>query len=652
MISTRPFLQFTRMALTAAICMSMATARAEVRLPKLVSNGMVLQRDIPTTIWGWADPGESVSVTIKGVTMTSTTNEKGQWNVEWPAQSKGGPYSISIRGENEVVVDDVMFGDVWICSGQSNMEISMGRASPLYPREIAIANHPHIRYFEVPKRHEFNTPQRDLPSGSWEAITIDNILSISAVAYFFAVEIQRQYDVPVGLINTSRGGTPIQAWLSEESIKSFPRYHKTGARFKSQAFIDSVVRSDQARQSAWYEDLNSRDKGHGPTHWSDPHLDDSRWSTMNLPGFWADEPLGDVQGVVWFRTEIDILPEQAGKPARLNLGRIVDSDSAFVNGQFVGTTGYTWPPRRYEVPKGLLKTGKNQITVRIVNVGSRGGLYPDKPFELIVQRDTLQLEGKWKYKLGADAEPLRGQTFIDWQPFALHNSMVHPLFNYRIKGVLWYQGESNAGSPMDYDKLLRMLIDEWRSGWDQGDFPFLIVQLANYLEEKAEPGQSGWAELRDAQLAALDVPNTRLAVTIDIGDWNDVHPLNKKDVGHRLALAARNVAYGESQLVHSGPIYKSHAVIGDTVVISFDHVGGGLVSSDGQPLRSFSIAGDDHQFKWANAEIRADKIHVWHESVSAPRAVRYAWADNPGKVNFYNLEGLPASPFRTDGREH
>jgi sialate O-acetylesterase len=374
---------------------------------------------------------------------------------------------------------------------------------------------------------------------------------------------------------------------------------------------------------------------------------------MNVPGFWADGPLGPVNGVVWFRKDFDVPASMAGKSARLWLGRIVDGDETYFNGKKVGAITYEWPPRKYDVPADLLKEGKNIIVVRVISQRARGGFVLDKPYQLVGAGETLDLKGRWQYKLGATMDTLPPPTFIQWQPVGLYNSMIAPLLNYSIKGVIWYQGEANTGNPLEYQKLFPALIADWRQKWNQCDFPFLYVQLASFMETKDQPSDSNWAELREAQLKTLSVPNTAMAVTIDIGEWNDIHPLNKEDVGKRLALAARKLAYGED-VVYSGPIYQSMKTNGGKITLTFTHTGGGLVAKGGK-LRYFAVAGPDKKFVWANAKIEGDKVIVWSDSVPNPVAVRYAWADDPEGANLYNKAGsashtayLPASPFKTD----
>jgi sialate O-acetylesterase len=446
------------------------------------------------------------------------------------------------------------------------------------------------------------------------------------------------------------GGSPAQAWLSEEALKAFPEYLETATKFKDSAYLNQIIEKDKAVNDVWYSRIQQIDKGltPGEKHWFDTSYDASQWETMNIPGYWADEALGSVNGVVWFRKEIDVPASMTGQPARLLLGRIVDGDFTYVNGKLVGSVSYQYPPRIYDVPSNLLKTGKNIIVIRVINNTGRGGFVLDKPYQLIAAGQTIDLKGKWQYKLGAVMDPLPAKTFIEWQPIGLYNAMIAPLLNYKIKGVIWYQGESNTSKPFEYQKLFPALIANWRQKWNQGDFPFLYVQLANFMEAKDEPSESNWAELREAQLKTLAVPNTAMAVTTDIGEWNDIHPLNKEDVGKRLALAARKLAYGDEEVVYSGPIYKSMKIEGNKIIITFTHIGGGLVVQGGNELKHFAIAGADKKFIWAKAKIEGDKVIVWNDCLTNPVAVRYAWADNPEGANLYNEEGLPASPFRTD----
>jgi sialate O-acetylesterase len=611
---------------------------------------MILQRDAEVKIWGWAAAHENISIEFHDSLYQTIADSSGEWNIKLPALKAGGPYTMSVSASDTITLKDILIGDVWICSGQSNMELPMKRVSPIYESEIANSENTNIRCFTVPQKYNFNEAQKDLESGCWQTTNPKTILDFSAAAYFFAKELYEKYDIPIGLINTSLGGSPAEAWMSEESLKMFPAYYQEAQRFKDSTLIKKIENQDKVRIQAWYNELGQKDEGYQDPQktWYDPTLSTSDWATMKIPGYWVTTELGSVNGVVWFKKEFDVPASMIGQPAQLILGRIVDADSVFVNGVFVGTTGYQYPPRRYDIPTNVLREGENIIVVRVISNIGKGGFVLDKHYEIIAGGQIINLIGDWQYRLGTKMEPLASQTFIRWKPLGLFNAMISPLLNYSMKGVIWYQGESNAERPVEYRELFPAMIQDWREKWNQGGFPFLFVQLSNFMEAKKQPSESNWALLREAQLKTLSVSNTGMVVTIDIGEWNDIHPLNKKDVGKRLALAARKVAYHDDKAVYSGPIYCSMKIVGNKILLTFNNIGGGLVAKGGRELTNFAIAGADNQFVWAKARIKNGKIEVWNNKIPKPKAVRYAWADNPSGANLYNREGLPASPFRTD----
>lgn len=635
---------------TLVVFLLTAASFAQVRLPKLLSDGMVLQRETKVKIWGWAAAGEKVNVNFLKKDYKAVADENGNWKVELPKMKAGGPFEMKITAGNSITIKDVLIGDVWICSGQSNMELQMKRVDWNYPGEIKNSTNNFIRQFNVPQKYDFNVPQKDVGSGEWKSANPENTPDFSAVAYFFAKDLYEKYKVPVGLINSSLGGSPVESWISSDSLKKFPKFYNEAEMFKDSSLIKIIEEADRARSNAWYSLQGKFDEGYKDQNnlWRDPSFDDSSWDSMSIPGYWADTKLGFKNGVVWFRKNITVPKSIAGKPAKLIFGRVVDADSIFVNGKLVGNVTYQYPPRRYDIPEGLLKEGNNSIVVRVINNSGRGGFVLDKTYAIDCEGSLISLDGNWKYKLGVEMLPLPGQTFIRWKPIGLYNAMISPLINYSIKGALWYQGESNTWNPGEYASLLSTMIRDWRSKWNQGSFPFLLVQLANFMESKPEPSESNWAMLREAQLKTLSVPNTGMTVTIDIGEWNDIHPSNKKDVGKRLFLAADKVAYGDDKVVYSGPIYKSMEIVENKIIVSFEHVGDGLISKGGSELKEFAIAGGDKKFVWAKAKIKNDKIVVWNENIINPKFVRYAWADNPSEANLYNANGLPAFPFRTD----
>lgn len=625
--------------------------KSDVTLPRLISDGMVLQRQTNIKIWGWASVGEKVIVRFIDSTYITNTGADGNWTITLPPHNEGGPFEMVVTGANTITIHNILIGDVWLCSGQSNMELNMERASPLYQNEINNSDNPYIRQFTVPKSSSFNVPLTDISGGTWVAARPETIRSFSAVAYFFALELYNKYKIPIGLINSSLGGSPAEAWISETAIKSFPHYDKELQRFKDQEFVDSITKTDKVRIQQWYDNLAAKDAGYNKTitgGWNEFNPDTSGWMSYLLPGYWKGNALEGINGSVWFKKNF-VLPDSVkGRAAKLNLGRIVDADSVYINGVFVGTTSYQYPPRRYKVPSGILRSGVNTIVVKVICSESIGGFVPDKPYELIFDNLKVDLAGKWYYRIGAIVEPLRGPTFVNWKPVGLFNAMIHPLLNYNIKGVVWYQGESNVSRTIEYYQLLPTLIRDWRKNWNQGDFPFILVQLPNYGESSSKPQESSWARFREAQFNALSLNKTAMAVTIDLGEWNDIHPLNKKDVGLRLALAARHLVYNEKYLIFSGPVFQSMTIDGNRIILSFNHTGKGLTTKKTEILGGFAIADNDKKFAWAKAEIIDNKVIVWNDSIQNPVAVRYAWADNPVTANLYNSEGLPAVPFRSD----
>lgn len=609
---------------------------------------MVLQRDADIPVWGWADPGESVIVELGGNTASTTADDSGDWKLELPAMEAGGPYTVTVSGNNEINVNNVLLGDVWVCSGQSNMETTMERVSPIYLDEIANANYPDIRYIKTPTSNYYKGPLEDLTGGEWLSCSPETIWKYCAVPYFFGKHLHLEKGIPIGLINSSVGGSAAEAWLSEDAAQRFPEKLAEGLKWRDDSLVESTHAENKRinDESNTYHAANDLGTQANP-NWSDPSTDTSDWKPFQIPNYWRDTDLKGMAGIVWFRKEFDVPTELAGKPAKLLLGTIVDADTAYLNGQQVGRTYYRYPPRRYSVPENLLKAGTNTLVLKVQSYGN-GEFTPDKPFDLHIEDQTIDLRGDWTYKLGVKSPPPSGKSVgFRGIPMSYYNPMIAPLHNARIKGFIWYQGETNAGRPDNYDQIMDAMITDWRAKWGQGNLPFIITQLANFMEAKDEPSDSGWALMRERQRESLRIPNTGLAVIIDIGEWNDIHPLNKEDVGNRLALAARKLAYGEKDLVSSGPLYKSAEFKKGKAYITFTDVGSGLHISKGDKLEEFAIAGEDGIFVWAETKIKGDCVIAWNDDVPNPTTVRYAWASNPAKANLYNKEGLPASPFST-----
>ena len=619
-----------------------------LRLPRLFGDGMVLQRQARLPVWGWSAPGRTVTVALDGAARSATAKASGAWRVTLPPQPAGGPHRLVVRsGSDSVVVRDVLVGDVWVASGQSNMEFALAGARN-GAAEIAAANDRRIRHFKVPTSFA-RAPEADLAGGSWAAADSQHVGSFSAVAYFFARDLRKAIDVPIGIINTTWGGSRIEAWMSRGALGlDSARWAATWAE------EEESQRRFVARLRAKIGDIPTTDRGlvGGRAVWADPALDDATWQPIAVPALWETQGYDGLDGIAWYRTAFDLTADEAARGVRLGLGAIDDADITWVNGVEVGRTNNYSLPRVYDVPARALHAGRNVVAVRVEDGGGGGGIWGDSAGVFLDVGGThRRLGGGWKFRVGATSLQPDGQH-INKIPTVLYNKMVHPLLGFPIKGVLWYQGESNADSAADarkYAALFKTMITSWRREWGSGEFPFLWVQLANFMAADSQPpAQSAWAILRDAQTAALALPKTAQAVIIDIGEAQDIHPKNKHDVGARLALGARHVAYGQP-VEHVGPTHRSHVVRGREIVVRFDHAGGGLVShAAGGAVGGFAIAGADRRFVWADARIEGNTVVVSSPQVVSPVAVRYAWGNNPTRASLYSRDGLPAVPFRTD----
>jgi len=624
-----------------------------IHLPLLFSDNMVIQMDKKFPVWGTADPGGKVVVEIAGQQKITEVDKDGKWRIDLEPISVGGPYELTIMGQDTTVYKNVMAGEVWICSGQSNMQMPLnhgwGKVNN-FEKEVAAANYPNIRLLHV-KRNTSTVPVDTISSVGWQECSPATISEFSATAYFFGRHVHNNIKIPVGLIHTSWGGTIAEAWTSAKALKTLPDFvDEVQSIEKDTTNIEEAILAYNTKMKIRQQKIVGNDAGYrdGNYIWNAPELDLSGWRKMILPTLWEKAGYKNLDGVVWFRKKIFIPGSMSGKDLTLHLGPINDDDITWFNGIKVGATNGVSELRKYKVPGSIVKSGTNVIAVRVFDMGNNGGLY-GKPEQLKLEDNSgrkLSIAGSWKYKIGLEVGPIPKSPNDPNRPTVLYNAMIHPLLPYSIRGAIWYQGESNAGRAFQYRALFPTMIKDWRSHWQQGNFPFFFVQLANFMQHESEPQEDAWAELREAQSMALNLPNTGMAVTIDIGDAKDIHPKNKQDVGIRLALNALAKVYGKD-IPYSGPIYDSMNIEGNKIRLKFSNTNAGLKIEGSKQLKGFAIAGEDKKFVWGKAKIEGDEVVVWNAKIKNPVAVRYAWAANP-VCNLYNGAGLPASPFRTD----
>lgn len=626
-------------------------AQAEVVMPRFFSDNMVLQRERPIRLWGRAAKGEKVTVRFAGAETTVRADRTGRWTAELPAmEADATPRVLTVAGRgNELHFSNVLVGDVWLCSGQSNMEWR------LYPTdgceaEIAASANPVIRLLSVGDKIAFEE-QDDIESGSWVECTPETSRTFSAVGYYFGKFIQAETGVPVGLIDSSWGGTDIETWASWPVMLTTPDYAQYAGKRSPGEAIGRRIEPYEAYRSALTDDRGDRER------WADPADagNSAGWGTMTLPQVW-ERVIGPADGRVWFRRTVTLPASADGKTGTLSLPAVDDADISYVNGVEVGRTSGYDVRRLYTVGAGILHGGENLIAVRIDDNSGDGGIWGDAGnLYLEVDGQRYDLAGEWSYRESATTTQFGieyGGNFGNPNSFAslLYNGMIAPLTGYGIKGAIWYQGENNAGRAMAYRELFPMMIRDWRAQWGY-DFPFFWVQLASFMAVRPEPSESQWAELREAQNMTLSLPATGQAVITDIGDADDIHPRNKRDVGYRLSRAALNVAYGRADVAAGGPAFKEMKRIGGRLELTFDTTGA-LRPADGNRygyLHGFAVAGPDRRFVWAKAYVAGrDKVVVFSDEVSDPEAVRYGWADNPQDDDLTDDSGLLASPFRTE----
>lgn len=610
---------------------------------------MVLQRGKPNTIWGWTEPGVEVRFELGGERGRTVAGEDGKWAIRFNPPPAGGPYTLVLDGPERREFRDVMVGDVWLCGGQSNMEFGLNRTTGA-DAVIKAADRPGIRLFTVAGQVAYG--QAAVPKGSWKRCTPESVAGFSAVGYHFGLKVHEDLKVPVGLVQCALGGTPAESWTSAGALRKLGDFDRQ---------LDEVARLGESGGpqygnfiAHWYDE---HDPGQKDGAWFSPDLDDRDWMPVTLHDGFAKLGVPETPAVVYFRRNIT-LPENAPTDgARLRLGVVERMDTVHLNGRWIGASAWVENPRNYPIPDGVLRGGVNTLVIRVLKSRPDGGFRsPEDELKIVLADQTaIPLAGEWRGKVSVDARPPHPLPagYENWpvMPSVLHNGMIAPLAPMALCGAIWYQGEANAGRADQYRKLLPAMIADWRRAFGQGDFPFYIVSLAAYMPRRDRPGgMDAWAELRDAQAhTAFTVPNSGLALAIDKGEADDIHPRDKREVGERLALCALAGHYGRD-VPHSGPVFRSAEPLpsGDALRLRFDHAEGGLVVRGEEP-GEFSVAGEDLRWAWATARIDGDTVIVSSRDVRRPKYVRYAWQSNP-KATLYNKAGLPAVPFRTDGR--
>lgn len=624
-------------------------AEANITMPRIFSDHMVLQRNKDIPVWGWAKPNETIFVSFNKQSKTATAGINGQWSVKLSPETAGGPFVLTIKGNNSLTFSDVLVGEVWICSGQSNMEWQV-QSTFNAQQELSAADYPEIRNFNVPKAIS-TTPETDLKGGNWQVCNPENARTFSAVAYFFARKLYQELKMPIGLIHTSWGGTQIESWISGKALEESEEFKNVMSSMPV-VDLDAINRAKEVQLKkdilVWKRELLQPNE---LKSWYTEGIDDSKWGKLKAPALWETQGFNSLDGKLVFRKSFVVDKAEAGKPALLELGQIDDNDVTYVNGVKVGATeGYT-NLRSYNIPAGILKEGTNLIAVEIDDTGGGGGFWGEAGMKIIFANRQQSLSGLWLFRIQTLKSANPGSILSPNQyPALLFNAMLNPTIPFAIQGAIWYQGESNTSRAVQYQKAFPLMINDWRQHWGQGDFPFYFVQLASYDAGGSTNKNTGyqWAELREAQTKTLALPNTGMAVTTDIGETKDIHPRNKQDVGLRLALVALNKTYNKP-IVSSGPMFQSMKAEGNKLVLTFTEVGSGLINKDKYGyIKGFEIAGDDRRYVYAKAFIKNNQVVVYADDITNPVAVRFGWFDDASENNLFNKEGLPTSPFTTD----
>jgi sialate O-acetylesterase len=637
------------LALLAGLPLVQAVAAGTAALPfvsPVFGDHMMLQRGKANHIWGWTQPGAKVRVEIAGQTAQAVAADDGRWQVEFNPPAAGGPYVLKIDGPQHAEFADILVGDVWLCGGQSNMEFGLPRALN-GAAEVQQANHPGIRLFRVGQKTAYGPAA--VPQGKWQVCTPEAVTSeggFSAVAYYFGRKINAETGVPIGLIQDAVGGTPAETWMSPDTLRQMPDFKPALAEI---ARLKARGGEEYGNYiSHWYDEF---DRGQ-PEGWGNEKFDDSAWKPTTLKGGFADLGVPAMPAVCWFRKEVVLPDPLPAGAAKILLGVVEKMDTVFINGRWVGASSWVENPRVYPIGSGVLRPGRNLIAIRVFKTKPDGGFQtPSEGLKLVLgDNSTVALEGGWKGAISVDARPPHplplGYENYPTMPSVLFQGMLRPLAPLALTGAIWYQGEANQFKPQQYRTLLPAMIADWRALFAQGDFPFYIVSLPAFTSRRTEPGTDGWTEVREVQaLTARTVPNCGLAITVDTGDADNIHPTLKQPVGERLARLALKNIYGRD-VVCAGPTFARVEPLPGALRLHFTNTDGGLVVK-GATLGEFSVAGADRVWRWAEARLEGDTVVVSSPQVPSPVAVRYAWQANP-LATLGNGAGLPAAPFRSD----
>lgn len=605
-----------------------------MRLSSLFQNGMVLQRNQINILWGYGEANSSVDCCFAETKCSADTDSTGYFELSLPSVSAGGPFTLILRqqGSEEVIcLNDILVGDVFLLGGQSNMELPLIRTMDLFAGELAALNHRDIRIFEVPKEYLFEKEREDITGGSWKCIAGEEGLFAGAVGYFLALALQKEYHIPIGLIQTAVGGTPIEAWCSKKSLDTLGIPFRKLECNQTKEAIARIQEADMQREQAWHKQA-----AEGFLHPTDHR------GVVSIPGVWN----GFCGALILERTFV--LPDGIeDAECTLHLGAMIDQDTAFINGVFVGTTGYRYPPRNYKIPRGTLKKGENKLVIHLCVFREEGGFVEGKRYGISWEKGFVDLSGDYDYTVAEKLGRLEDPTFFQYQPAGLYQGMIYPIRKYNVCGILFYQGESNTGSPEGYGEALQAMIGDWRACRNNEKLPFIYIQLAGFAEGKRAWQGKNWALLREEQKKALSLPGTAMIAAYDAGEYNDLHPQDKKTVANRLALAVKALVYGEP-IEYMGPVFERMEEKEGEVFLYFSHTGTGLIAGNDdlkEEPKGFTLLLPTGEEKPLSAKLSDNAVSIECSMMEEGAAIYYAWSDNPQDANLKSAEGLPAYPF-------